>query len=80
MLLVTVVGNILNQLYLPGDIIVSAEGFQFEIITPETFILSILGVESRYLCDISQVSESLSQHYLPSLEIDPEAPHAFQVE
>ena len=70
MLLVTIVSNILNRLYLPGDIIVSMEGFKFEIITPEMFVLSMLGATSRYLCDISQVSESLLQYYLPNPERD----------
>jgi hypothetical protein len=76
MLLVTIIGNILNRLYLPGDVLVSVEGFRFEIVSPELFVLSMVGVAGRYLCDISQVSGSLPQCCSPILKRGQEVPPA----
>ncbi len=69
MLLVTIVSNILNRYYLPGDVIVSTEGLRFEIVSASTFIVNAVGKPSRYLCDISQVSPPSLQSLLPMLGI-----------
>ena len=69
MLLVTIVNNIMNRYYLPGDVIVSVEGLRFEIVSASTFIVNAVGRPSRYLCDISQVSQLSLQSLLPMLGI-----------
>ena len=51
--LMQIVKNILNRLYLPGEVLETSIGIRFEIVTADTFILSD-GVRSQKF-DVSQV-------------------------
>ena len=51
--LMQTIKNILNRLYLPGEVLETTIGIRFEIVTPDIFILSN-GVRSQKY-DISQV-------------------------
>ena len=54
--LVHIIKNILNRLYLPGEVLVTSIGLIFEIVTPDIFILSNGKKSQKY--DISQVEIS----------------------
>jgi len=54
--LVHIIKNILNRLYLPGEVLVTSIGLIFEIVTPDIFILSNGKESQKY--DISQVEIS----------------------
>jgi len=51
--LMSIIKNILNRLYLPGEVLETNIGFRFEIVTADIFILSNGEKSQKY--DISQV-------------------------